>query len=331
MKILLACTRRPGTTKVGGDLGEAFQALGHHVAYCDFDDRPLALRVVPRPFRSKDYRLRITGAQNLALRRAVQREQPQLVLVVKGFLLDPDTIACIKAAGAVSAGYWIDDPLEHENALRLAPAYDLFFTNDGASVASYRQHGLAQIHHLPSSANSRLFRPLAMPRDLPVAFIGTRTDGRQTFVEQLREFPIHVFGPGWPQLRMGGSIRTYPAAFDAKTNEVYNRARVNLNIHTWVGRGSAVNLRLFEVPAAGAFLLTDWVDEIADHYVENEHIACYRGIDDLKRKLEYFLSRPDECERMAQAARQHFLAHHSYSGRAQRILDVVGASQTTHP
>jgi hypothetical protein len=49
MKILLLCTRRPGTTKVGGDLGQAFAELGHEVAYYDFDDRPFALRAVPKP------------------------------------------------------------------------------------------------------------------------------------------------------------------------------------------------------------------------------------------------------------------------------------------
>jgi len=321
VKILLVCTCRPGKTKVGGDLGQAFAALGHEVAYYDFDDRPLALRLTPKPLRGERFALRVAHAQNQALQRAVERERPQFILVVKGFLLDAASLACVRAAGAVVAGYWIDDPLDHQRALRLARPYDVFFTNDASSLGSYRQHGVARIHHLLSSADPQLFRPLGIPRDLPVAFIGTRTEGRHALLEQLGEFPVHVFGPGWRKVRLGGQIRIHPPAFGAKTNEIYNRARINLNIHTWVGRGSAVNLRLFEVPAAGAFLLTDWVDEIADSYVEDRHICCYRGADDLKRKLQHFLARPDECERIARAGREHFLAHHSYTSRAQRILD----------
>jgi spore maturation protein CgeB len=323
MKILMACTCRPGKTKVGGDIGQAFSALGHEVAYYDFDDRPLALRLTPKPLRGERFALRVAHAQNQALQRAVERERPQFILVVKGFLLHAASLACVRAAGAVVAGYWIDDPLDHERALRMARAYDVFFTNNAASVGSYRKHGLARIHHLPSSANPQLFRPLGIPRDLPVAFIGTRTAGRHALLEQLREFPVHVFGPGWRKVRLGGQIRIHPPAFGAMTNRIYNQARINLNIHTWVGHGSAVNLRLFEVPAAGAFLLTDWVDEIADCYVEDRHISCYRGVDDLKRKLEHFLARPDECERIARDGREHFLAHHSYTSRAQRILDLA--------
>jgi len=321
MKILMVCTCRPGTTKVGRDLGRAFSALGHDVAYYDYDDRPLGLRLTPKPLRGERFAMQVARAQNRGLQRAVLRERPQFVLVVKGFLLEPASVACVKSAGGVLAGYWIDDPLQHERALRMAPAYDLYFTNEAASVGSYRQHGIARVHYLPFTADPQVFRPLGITRDLPVAFIGTRTEGRQTLLEQLREFPIDVFGPAWPKVRLGGEIRTHPAVFDATTNEIYNRARINLNIHTWVGRGSAVNTRLFEVPAAGAFLLTDWVDEVGDHYVEDRHLACYRGVDDLKRKLEHFLARPDECERIAQAGREHFLAHHAYTSRAQRILE----------
>lgn len=317
----MVCTCRPGKTKVGPDLGQAFAALGHEVAYYDYDERPLALRLTPKQLRGERFALRVTQAQNQALQRAVERERPRFVLVVKGFLLDAASVACVKASGAVIAGYWIDDPLDHERALLLAPAYDVFFTNDAGSLRSYREHGLARIHHLPSSADPQLFRPLGIPRELPVAFIGTRTAGRQALLEQLRDFPVHVFGPGWRKVRLDGAIRIHPPAFGEMTNRIYNQARINLNIHTWVGRGTAVNLRLFEVPAAGAFLLTDWVDEIADYYVEDRDIACYRGVDDLKRKLEHFLARPDECERIARRGREHFLAHHSYASRAQRILD----------
>jgi spore maturation protein CgeB len=122
---------------------------------------------------------------------------------------------------------------------------------------------------------------------------------------------------------MPGSIRTYPEAFGDRTNEIYNRARINLNIHTWVGRGGALNLRPFEVPAAGAFLLTDWVEEIDRHYVEGQHLAYYRSVEDLKSKLAYFLARPSECEAVAHAGRTQFLSNDLYTTRAQRILRVM--------
>lgn len=322
MKILMVCPMGADRTKVGADLGRAFAALGHEVRYLDYDRRPLSLALMPKPLRKAGgYAAKLAAAQNRALTHAVRRERPQLVFVVKGFALEPGTRAAIAECGARLAGYWIDDPLDHERGARLAASCDAFFTNDRASVARYRDRGIAAIWHLPSSASTTLFRPLGVGRDFKIAFVGTRTPPREALLAELREFPIELFGPGWTKSPLGGKIRTHPAAFAEAANRIYNRAEINLNVHNWTGVGSAVNLRLFEVPAAGAFLLTDWVDEISDCYVEGEHLVCFRGLTDLKEKLERFLHRADERERIARAGREHFLAHHAYEVRARQVLE----------
>ena len=321
MKILMVCPTRPGRTKVGADLGRAFAELGHEVAYFDYDRRPLALSLVPKPLRAASgYAARLVAAQNRGLVRAARAMRPQLVFVVKGFQIHDPTREIIRASGARLAGYWIDDPLDHERGAQLAEACEVFFTNDRGSVARYRARGLPHVKHLPSSASTALFHPLGLPRDLQVAFLGTRSERRAALLSELREFPVHVFGPGWNKARLDGKIQTHAPAFGAAANRIYNRARINLNVHNWAGVGSAVNLRLFEVPAAGGFLLSDWVDEIADSYVEGRHLACFRSVADLQEALERYLSRRAECEAIAAAGRGHFLANHTYKVRAEQVL-----------
>jgi len=323
MKILMVCTTGLGKNKIGPDLGRAFAELGHAVAYYDYDERPIGLRLVPKALRGEGHERRVGEAQNAALRRAVRNERPRIVFVVKGFLLEPATLEAIRSAGAALVGMWVDDPLDHARALERAPHYDLYFTNDAASVESYRRHGIANAHHLLASADTALFHPLGTARDLPIALVGTRTDLREKIVRELADLPLHVFGPGWTKIRIDGRVRLNPPAFGERTNEIYNRALINLNIHNWLGRGGAMNLRLFEVPAAGAFLLTDPVDEIREYFVEDEHLACWRGVDELRAKLEHYVARPEECERIARAGREHFLAHHSYPVRARRVLQLA--------
>lgn len=317
----MVCPTRPEKTKVGADLGRAFAELGHEVRYFDYDRRPLSLALLPKPLRAASgYAEKLLAAQNRGLAGRVRRVRPELVLVVKGFDIDAATRAAIAQCGARLAGYWIDDPLDHERGLRLAQACDLFFTNDRETVGRYRAEGVARVEHLPSSASTALFHPLGIERDLEIAFLGTRSEKRAALLDELKEFPVHVFGPGWLKNGVGGKVRAHPPAFGEAANRIYNRARINLNVHNWAGVGSAVNLRLFEVPAAGGFLLSDWVDEIADCYVAGEHLACFRGMAELKQKLEHFLSRPDERERIARAGRGHFLAHHTYAVRARQVL-----------
>jgi len=84
-----------------------------------------------------------------------------------------------------------------------------------------------------------------------------------------------------------------------------------------------MNLRLFEVPAAGGFLLTDWVSEIDDAYDEDVHLACWRDIYELRSKLTYFLEHEAKRSEIAGKGREHFLKHHSYAARVQRLLTCI--------
>lgn len=325
MKILVVCPLQPGTTKTGRDYGAAFGRLGHEVAWLDLDDKPLLLRFAPKPMRGPAYEQKLASAHNAALVRAVERERPRFVFVIKGFQLTPDTVTAIHSRGALLAGYWIDEPLNAPRVLPLARPYDVYFTIERDSMPAYREYGVREVHHLPSSADTAVFRPLGVERDLPIAFVGTRTDYREALLRnELRDFPIHVFGPGWDKVRpIGGAVRLAGGVFGAGTNEIYNRARINLNLHNVGRKASALNLRVFEVPAAGGFLLTHWADELGECYREDEHLVCYRSLAEMKSKLAHFLERPEDCERIARAGHAHFLAHHSFEGRAQRVIDLV--------
>ena len=117
--------------------------------------------------------------------------------------------------------------------------------------------------------------------------------------------------------------RVHPGAFGPRTNEVYNRARINLNVHRWFGQGSAMNLRLFEVPAARGFLLTDWVEEIDGAYRPDEQVVCWRTTSELRAKVAYYLAHEDERREIAARGHEHFLRHHTYAVRARGLLDQL--------
>lgn len=324
LNIVVACPTRIGTAKVGMNLGAALADLGHKVSYFDYDKKP-PIALLPRALRPRDWPERYRRYASDQLLELVSYTKPDLFLCVKGIQFYPETIRAVSAAGAMTVGYWIDDPLDHQRSLANAGAYDYYFTNDADSVARYRAAGLKAVHHLPSSADPQMFYPL--PAEVTyfadVVFVGTHSPYRESIVAELQDFDLRVYGPGWKKSALRKSC-IHPPAFGEKTNEVYNRARINLNIHAWFGQGSAMNLRLFEVPAAGAFLLTDWVSEIDQAYVEGEHVACYRDIAEMRAKAEHYLRHDAERRAIARKGRLHFLKHHSYEARAKQMLGTIG-------
>ena len=73
---------------------------------------------------------------------------------------------------------------------------------------------------------------------MDVAFVGTHSPRRESVVVGLQSFDTHVYGSAaWRTARIDQS-RVHPGAFGPRTNEVFNSARINLNVHTWFGRGA---------------------------------------------------------------------------------------------
>ncbi|UXY15569.1 glycosyltransferase [Chitiniphilus purpureus] len=322
MRILICCPLATGTSKNGRDLGAAFTALGHEVAYVDIDWRLPRFRLLPRAWRPDGWREQDDAAFNRLLLARAQAFRPALFLSVKPLRLFPETLHTLRRAGIRTAGYWIDDPLDFERSCRNAPHFEHYFTNDRGSVARYAERGVAALH-LPSAVDLTHFRPLALPQRYPVSFVGTQGAYRQQILARLGE-PVHAFGPGWDKAR-GTAIVPHRPAFGPATARVYNQSLVNLNIHNWQGQGGALNLRLFEVPACGRLLLTDWVDEIGDYFEPGEHLAVWRDEDGLREQLARYRRDPAAAERIGQAGLAHVRAHHHYGVRCQAILQAIGS------
>ena len=319
---MVAAPVKVGRAKVGKNLGDALRRLGHRVTFFDYDTEPLRYRVWPQALRGRDWRQRYLDYVNARVLDVVKAARPDVFLCVKGVQFRPETIRTIGQLGATTLGYWIDDPLDHARSLVNASSYDRYFTNDRASVERYRSEGITRIQHLRSAADPEVFFPLPDARDaVDVVFVGTHSPGRESVVAGLQEFDTHVYGSGaWRASRIDPS-RVHPGAFGALTNEVFNRARINLNVHRWFGQGSAMNLRLFEVPAARGFLLTDWVAEIDAAYRADEHVVCWRTMSELRAKVAYYLAHEDERRDIAARGYEHFLRHHTYEIRVRELLD----------
>lgn len=299
------------------------------MAYFDYDREPFRYRAWPRALRPDNWREKYLEYVNAKVLDLVRAFRPDVFLCVKGVQLRPDTIRAIGRTGVRTVGYWTDDPLDHDRSLVNAASYDEYFTNDVSSVPRYRQEGIVRIRHLQLAADADIFHPLPAARPtMDLAFVGTHSPRRQSIVVGLQNFDTHVYGSAaWRQAPIPHS-RVHGGAFGSRTNEIFNQARINLNVHTWFGHGSAMNLRLFEVPASGGFLLTDWVAEIDGAYRQDEHLVCWRTVEDLRTKAAYYLAHADERREIAALGHQHFLRHHSYDVRARQLLDDLSANRS---
>jgi len=101
----------------------------------------------------------------------------------------------------------------------------------------------------------------------------------------------------------------------------YCRSNINFNCTSKQMKG-AVNQRVFDVPAAGAFVLTDWRRQM-EQLFDPDEMVCYRDPDEAPELARYYLAHPQKRRHIAQRARRRVLACHTWAHRLQSLLEQM--------
>jgi spore maturation protein CgeB len=135
--------------------------------------------------------------------------------------------------------------------------------------------------------------------------------------------PLVAGDPGWRELLPEGGRRLLgPLDYYRDLPGFYPRSLVNFNATSLQMKG-AVNQRLFDVPACGAFLLTDWREQLNGLFESARETACYRDPGEIPGLVRHYLDHPGERDRIAEAARKRVLAEHDYTHRLKSMLKTL--------
>jgi spore maturation protein CgeB len=124
---------------------------------------------------------------------------------------------------------------------------------------------------------------------------------------------------GWKRL-LNGKFRLGPRLnYYKELPSFYNACTVNFNA-TSVQMGSAVNQRAFDVPACGAFLLTDHQEAIEGLFENGTEIVTYRDPGEIPDLVRFYLRNGSAREEIARKGRDRVLGEHTYRHRVDAIL-----------
>lgn len=133
--------------------------------------------------------------------------------------------------------------------------------------------------------------------------------------------PLLVGDNGW-KIEFRGEMlqpRYHPAiSYYSQLPSFYGQSKINFNCTSKQMKG-AVNQRVFDVPAAGAFVLSDWRPQM-DELFEPGEIACFRSPDEIPELTRRYLDHPAEREAIVRAGRRRVLACHKWEDRLEKLL-----------
>jgi spore maturation protein CgeB len=153
---------------------------------------------------------------------------------------------------------------------------------------------------------------------------------RRGVLRRLAGPELHLFGdPGWkrtlPRAHYGG-----PLNYGAPVAQVYGRTRVNLNM-TSLQMPSAVNQRVFDVPAAGGFLLTDDQPALYELFEPGKEVATYADPAELPDLVRHYAQNETARRDLVERARDRILAQHTYQHRLRSIIQTLRQRHCCRP
>ncbi len=284
--------------------------------------------------------LRAQQRDNLAVIDLAGRHRPELVIVLKGEVLLPETIDRLRAIADGPIVQWCgDDPSWFPGIVAAAHLYDRFFLAEPTHAADLAPRGVTA-EFLPHAADPAAWAPddLADPgteEHFDVVFVGDSRHQmghlpanreRVNLIETVAAMDVRmaIWGRGWDKLAPASAARRchrgptlLPAA---AVSSAYRAAKIVLNVHHPQMR-EGVNMRTFEIPAAGAFQLSDYKSRMDELFDVGQEIAVFRDRNKLADRVRDNLADPDSRRAIAQAGHRRVERDHTYRVRMRQLVE----------
>ena len=160
--------------------------------------------------------------------------------------------------------------------------------------------------------------------------VGSRPAGLRRALEILRHgrnpFRAAQDRLEWERLQARHPTALHPPASDREYVALFSESKVSLGFlvlgdtHRTRRPLRQVRLREFEAPMAGAFYVTEYLEEIGRHYEIGKEIVCFRSREELISLCRHYLTHDEERERIRRAGQARAHRDHTWSRRFEDLF-----------
>ena len=281
--------------------------------------RPLARKVGLSP--------KLDAQAETILLAQIEEFRPDLVLNQDVFHIDSRLMRRIKSIGSpIAIGQVGIEPSRGEDW----SVYDLMISQLPTTVNFFRALGVrSEVSHLAFEPSILDALPASPAADVEVSFVGSiSADHRQriALLEAVAErYDLKLWGNRPQALPASSPLhRCFQGeVWGGNMYQVLRRSRITLNSHIDLAGREAGNMRLFEATGVGAFLLTDFKDNLDTLFAPDREVAVWRSIDHCLQAIERHLRDTQGRAQIARAGQARTMAQHTYRHRAGEILGFM--------
>jgi spore maturation protein CgeB len=258
---------------------------------------------------------------NHMLERTIIQGRFDLLFFLKPDVVKPWVLRSIRPYAQRIISFYPENPFvlwngnSNADVLAALPLFDEHLTWSLGLIDPLYAAGAKSVSYFPFGFDARVLVPAVKKRvyTFDACFMGTWEPDRAWWLEELvKRMPqlrLGIWGNLWEEnIPQESPLRFFlqgAACYGHDMAEIFRSSAITLNFIRQQNRGSH-NMRTLEVPACGAFLLTERTHEQAKYlFTENESLACFATPEELEAKIRYFLDNPDKRELIALNGFEH--------------------------
>ena len=281
---------------------------------------------------------KLISKKNNEFIRYLSQNTPDVIFFYRPEIFFEETIQHIKNRfNPILLGYHNDNPfiqwnksVKYRYFFKNIKYWDICYAYRKSNINHYKTFGGKNIKLLlPYYVKGIHDKDFDNERDIDVIFIGHyENDGRLECCMYLKEHGINIkiFGPEWPVHASQDYGGINPIFNDEYVNKL-GSAKIALVFLSKVNHDKYTR-RNFEIPATGAFMLTERTSTLRQLFIEGQECDFFSSKEELLKKVQFYLSNDRLRKKIANAGMRKCLkAKHNNIGRVEQIMEDIKSLQ----
>jgi spore maturation protein CgeB len=271
---------------------------------------------------------------NHSLRDVIKNQKFDLLIVVRGEHLYPETISFLKRHIPMVVNWNSDDLFNKLNGSRFIKdsfrLYDIHFSPRRDLKMEYLDKGAKRFEFINWYYRDEAVIPksliLGNNYKYDLSFVGSWSKRRNQILYSLPDCDLNIFGWGWKkkqELKDKLNFKINNHVSIREMMKIYSQTKININILTKENRDS-INLRNFEVPIAGGFQISERTEEILNMFEEDKEIVLFSSNEELSSKIHFYLKNENSRDKIRIAGYHKVL--NSKNELADRLSQIINTS-----
>ncbi len=253
--------------------------------------------------------------------------------------MTPHLLRIIKEkTSAVSVFWFVEDYKRFNYWKNYSNEFDFFCCiQKGDFFEILRENKNKNFAYIPMAADESIHRKIYLnssDREFygsDISFMGAGYNNRHLLFSQLLDYDLKIWGTDWGHNPIFKDVlqKNGERISIEESVKIYNATKININLHSSIGddyleqNGDFINPRTFEIMACGGFQLIDKRSLISELFNENEEIVTFDSLQDLRDKIDFYLTNEDERKRIAKNGQRKVLNNHTYKHRISKIMKIL--------